>query len=151
MATGGEIEDEANKLLNMLEKCSIGTGEEERCTPQCWTDSEIEVWNKKRSILLRVKNALPPILQFLVHRQQKVIRKIAEKNGFVIYLDRSKNRLKAVTVGDQEEQALDKMIEKFIQQIEAVCDMYSVKAFEIENNVWPCVEKEFHEKAKKCI
>lgn len=26
MATGGEIEDEANKLLNMLEKCSIGTG-----------------------------------------------------------------------------------------------------------------------------
>lgn len=26
MATGGEIEDEANTLINMLEKCSIGTG-----------------------------------------------------------------------------------------------------------------------------
>lgn len=56
-----------------------------------------------------------------------------------------------MTVGDQEEQALDKMIEKFIQQIEAVCDMYSVKAFEIEHNVWPCVEKEFHEKAKNAF
>lgn len=25
MATGGEIEDEANTLINMSEKCSIGT------------------------------------------------------------------------------------------------------------------------------
>lgn len=91
---------------------------------------------------------LPAILQFLVQRQQKVICKIAEKNGFDIHLDRSKNRLEAETVGDQEEEALDKMIEKFIQQIEAVCDMYSVKAFVIEDNVWPCVEREFKEKAK---
>lgn len=39
------------------------------------------------------------------------------------------------------------MIKKFIQHIETVCDMCSVKAFVIEDNVWPCVERELNEKA----
>lgn len=91
---------------------------------------------------------VPPLLQFLVQRQQIVIHKIAEKHGFVIHLDRSKNYLEAETVDDQEEQALNKMMEKFIQNIETVCDRYNIQGFSIEDNVWPCVEKEFYEKAK---
>lgn len=146
MATSEEIKEEENQLVKKLEKWSIG--EEERYTPQCWTDSQVKVRNNRRSILLPLKNVVPPLLQFLVQRQQKVIHKIAGKHGFVIHLDRSKNYLEAETVHDQEEQALDKMMEKFIQDIETVCDMYNIEGFSIEDNVWPCVEKEFYEKAK---
>lgn len=127
------------------------SGEEESYTLQCWTDSEIEVWIKKGSILKTLKNVVPPILQFLVQRQQKALLRIAEKHGFVIHLDRSKNRLEAECVCDHKEQELDKMIEIFGQNIESVCDMYSIQTFFIEDNVWPCIEKELYEKAKSAF
>lgn len=38
-------------------------------------------------------------------------------------------------------------MEKFIQHIETVCDMCGIKAFVIEDNVWPYVERELNEKA----
>lgn len=124
--------------------------EEEGCTPHCWPDSQIEVVQKEnKSKLITLKKVFPPLLQFLVQSQQTVLQRLASNEGLSIHLDSSKNypTVKSIN-GTHTEEELDGMIQKFVQSIESVCNIYNMKDFSIEDNAWSYLEKEFNEKAK---
>lgn len=126
------------------------SGEEEGCTPHCWPDSQIEVVQKEnKSKLITLKKVFPPLLQFLVQSQQTVLQNLASKEGLSIHLDSSKiyPTVKSIN-GTQTEEELDGMIQKLVQSIESVCNMYNMKDFSIEDKAWPYLKKEFNEKAK---
>lgn len=102
---------------------------------------------KEKSTLKTLSKVAPPLFQFLVQRQQAILKNLAEDHGFNIHFQSSKNYLVAESVDDLTEQNMDRMIEKFIQSIENVCDKYDIKSFPIEDSIWPYVEKDFN-KAK---
>lgn len=104
--------------------------------------------HKEKSTLKPLAKVAPPLFQFLVQRQQAVLKKLAKGHGFHIHFQRSKNYLVAEIEVDVTEQDMDGMIEKFIQSIENVCDKYDIKSFSIEDSIWPYVEKDFNKKAK---
>lgn len=92
---------------------------------------------------------LPPFLQFLVQNQKTVLQKLANNEGISIHLDSSKNYPTVKSLfGNCTEQELDRMVQKFVQSIESVCNMYGLKDFSIEDKAWPYVQKEFNEMAK---
>lgn len=92
---------------------------------------------------------LPPFLQFLVQNQKTVLQKLAKNEGLSIHLDSSKNYPTVKSLfGNCTEQELDRMVQKFVQSIESVCNMCGLKEFSIEDKAWPYVQKEFNEMAK---
>lgn len=91
----------------------------------------------------------PPLLQFLVQSQKTELQKLANNEGLHIHLDSSKNYPTVESLhGNCTEQELDRMVQKFVQSIESVCNMYGLEDFLIEDKAWPYVKKEFNEMAK---
>lgn len=88
MACGGEMVDVDKELIAIMEDMSID--EPEICTPLCWTDSQIEVVQKEKSTLKTLSKVAPPLFQFLVQRQQAILKNLAEDHGFNIHFQSSK-------------------------------------------------------------
>lgn len=93
----------------------------------------------------------PPLLQFLVQRQNAVLEKLANCEGLSISLDSSKNYPTVESVDDQTEEELDKKVELFAQSVTCICKTYDYEILVIEDDVWPYIQKEFYEQAKSAF